>query len=195
MQDGRTSKPVDRRAPGDAPRAAEPDSLSAAIRRNIQAMEARRRRQATDATTEERVAERVTAFIGSMRSVYLHLAVFGTWLLVDLDILPFVTRPDASFSVVATVASIEAIFLSTFVLISQNRMAIASDERADLDLQITLLAEHELTKIAEMIADISAHLGIAARDHSEFEEMKRDVSPEAVLDEIQTQQASHRAAD
>ena len=57
-------------------------------------------------------------------------------------------------------APVEAIFLSTFVLISQNRMAAAADRRADLDLQISLLAEHEITKLATLAAAIDAHVGV-----------------------------------
>jgi hypothetical protein len=53
---------------------------------------------------------------------------------------------DPSFTLLGTVASVEAIFLSTFILIRQNRMAEADRKRADLDLQVSLLAEHEITK-------------------------------------------------
>jgi uncharacterized membrane protein len=55
---------------------------------------------------------------------------------------------------------LKAIFLSTFILINQNRMAAAADKRADLDLQISLLAEHELTKVVAMVDAIADHLGI-----------------------------------
>lgn len=165
-----------------------PDSLSASLRRNIEALEDRRRQEAAAATREERIAEAITAFTGSMRFVYLHLALYGAWILVNLGIVPGVPRFDPSFVVLAMVASVEAIFLSTFVLISQNRMAAAADKRADLDLQISMLAEHEVTKLAEMLADITEHFGIRPRSRPEIEEIKKDVAPEAVLDEIEAQQ-------
>jgi len=85
---------------------------------------------------------------------------------------------------------VEAIFLSTFVLISQNRMAAQADKRADLDLQISLLAEHELTKLSEVVVAIAERLDIRAAADPELREVGRDVSPEAVLDEIAAQQAS-----
>jgi uncharacterized membrane protein len=81
-------------------------------------------------------------------------------------------------------ASVEAIFLSTFILINQNRMAAAADKRADLDLQISLLAEHELTKVVAMVDAIAGHLGVAHEAGDEVHELKRDVAPEAVLDAI-----------
>ncbi|MBR0647960.1 DUF1003 domain-containing protein [Plastoroseomonas hellenica] len=180
MSDGRAGSPT---VPPPAP-----DRLSTALRRNIRAVEERRKRQAAEASREERVAQAVTKFTGSMRFVYLHLGLYGGWIVINLGIVPGLPRFDPSFVILAMVASVEAIFLSTFVLISQNRMAAAADERADLDLQISLLAEHELTKLAEMITDITDHLGILPRDRREVEEIKKDVAPEAVLDEIQTQQ-------
>ena len=81
-------------------------------------------------------------------------------------------------------ASVEAIFLSTFVLISQNRTAATQDKRADLDLQISLLAEHELTKLTEMVAAIRDRLGIQTDVDAEIEETTKDVAPEAVLDAL-----------
>ena len=57
-------------------------------------------------------------------------------------------------------ASVEAIFLSTFVLISQNRMAALADQRADLDLQISLLAEHEISRVIALATSIADRMGI-----------------------------------
>lgn len=165
------------------------DSLSTALTRNIQALESRRQQKAAQATREERIAEAVTKFTGSMLFVYLHVVLFGAWVAINLGLFPLFPRFDPTLVILAMVASVEAIFLSTFVLISQNRMAAAADERADLDLQISLLTEHELTKLAELVSDIAEHLGVAPRNRPEVEEVKMDVAPEAVLDEIESRQA------
>jgi uncharacterized membrane protein len=82
------------------------------------------------------------------------------------------------------VASVEAIFLSAFVLISQNRMAAAADRRAELDLQISLLAEHEITRVAALVSAIAERLDVQAVAEEEIDEIARDVAPEAVLDEL-----------
>ena len=111
------------------------------LERNIQALSERRKRDEVQATLQERVAEAITRFTGSMVFVYLHLAFFGFWIIANLGWIPGVPQWDDSFVVLAMWASVEAIFLSTFVLISQNRMQAAADKRADLDLQISLLAE------------------------------------------------------
>jgi uncharacterized membrane protein len=73
-----------------------------------------------------------------MLFVYLHLAFFGFWIVANLGSITGVPIWDKSFVVLAMWASVEAIFLSTFVLISQNRMA-AADKRADLDLRTAYL--------------------------------------------------------
>jgi uncharacterized membrane protein len=83
------------------------------------------------------------------------------------------------------VASVEAIFLSTFILITQNRMSAAAEKRAELDLQISLLAEHEVTKLAALLSAIADRLGVETDVDAEVDELKQDVAPEAVLDEIE----------
>jgi uncharacterized membrane protein len=163
----------------------QPPGLSPVLTRNIQALERRRRREEEEATAEERIAEAITRFTGSMRFVYLHLAFFGFWILANLGWLPGVAAWDPSFVVLAMIASVEAIFLSTFVLISQNRMAAAADKRADLDLQVSLLAEHEVTKLAALVSAIADRLGVRTEADEELDEITRDVAPEAVLDEIE----------
>jgi uncharacterized membrane protein len=83
------------------------------------------------------------------------------------------------------VASVEAIFLSTFVLITQNRMTAAANKRADLDLQISLLTEHELTKVATLLDDMAKQLGVKTKVEGELKEVEEDVAPDAVLDQIE----------
>ena len=82
-------------------------------------------------------------------------------------------------------ASVEAIFLSTFVLISQNRKSTAADKRTNLDLQISLLAEHEVTKLVTLVSAIADRMGVVTQVDTELDEIKRDVAPEAVLDKIE----------
>src|SRR5215213_6527077 len=162
-----------------------PAGLSSVLERNIQSLKDRRLREEADASTQERIADAITRFTGSMLFVYLHLGVFGFWIVANLGWLPGVPAWDPSFVVLAMVASVEAIFLSTFVLISQNRMAAAADKRADLDLQVSLLAEHEVTRLVTLVSGIADRLGVETEADAEVEEIARDVAPEAVLDELE----------
>src|ERR687898_1770509 len=165
-------------------------SMARVVDRNVRALLQRRQEEQVSRSRQERIADAVTRFTGSMRFVYIHLVVFGTWIAINLGWLPFVPRFDPSFVVLAMVASVEAIFLSTFVLISQNRMAALADKRADLDLQVSLLTEHELTKLVELVTALAERAGVRANADPEIEEVKKDVAPEAVLDQIETKQAS-----
>jgi uncharacterized membrane protein len=163
----------------------QPSGLSPVLERNIRALQLRREREEKGATAEERIAEAITRFTGSMRFVYLHLAFFGFWIVANLGWLPGVPSWDPSFVVLAMMASVEAIFLSTFVLISQNRMAAAADKRADLDLQVSLLAEHEITRLVTLVSGIAARMGVRTEADADLDEITQDVAPEAVLDEIE----------
>jgi uncharacterized membrane protein len=163
----------------------QPSGLSPVLERNIRALQLRRERDEKGATAEERIAEAITRFTGSMRFVYLHLAFFGFWIVANLGWLPGVPSWDPSFVVLAMMASVEAIFLSTFVLISQNRMAAAADKRADLDLQVSLLAEHEVTRLITLVSGIADRMGVRTEADADLDEITQDVAPEAVLDEIE----------
>jgi uncharacterized membrane protein len=159
--------------------------LNPILERNIKALVERRNAEARDSSLQDRIAASISAFSGSMSFVYLHMAIVGFWVAANLNWVPGVPPWDDSFVILAMVASVEAIFLSTFVLITQNRMATAADKRADLDLQISLLTEHELTKLAGLIAEMGARLGVSTEGDPELDEIKSDVAPEAVLERIE----------
>ena len=147
-------------------------------------LQERRACEEATATLEERVAGAIPRFSGTMRFVYVHIVVYGFWILANLGVVPGVPKFDPSFVILAMVASVEAIFLFTFILITQNRMSAAADKRAELDLQISLLAEHEVTKLAALLWSPIAWAWRPMFD-AEVEELKEDVAPEAVLDEIE----------
>src|SRR4051812_39604227 len=153
--------------------------------RNIHALLARRRQEESRKPLSHQIADRITAFTGSMPFVYLHLVIFGLWIIINLGWIPFIPRFDPSFVILAMVASVEAIFLSTFVLITQNRMAALADRRADLDLQVSLLAEHEVTRLIRLVTQIAAKMGVEESKSPELNELARDVRPERVLDTIE----------
>lgn len=166
----------------------EPSSLNTALTRNIEALRRRRAEEEAAASAQERVAGAITRFTGSMRFVYLHALAYGFWIIANLGWFPGIGRWDSTFVVLAMIASVEAIFLSTFILISQNRMSVISERRAELDLQISLLAEHEVTKLVEMVSAIADQLGVSPG--REVEELKRNVAPEAVLDALERDETS-----
>ncbi len=162
--------------------------ISHVLDRNINALILRRAQDESTLSRQQRVANGITAFVGSMVFVYIHAALFGLWILINIGWLPVVPAWDPSLVVLAMAASVEAIFISTFVLISQNRMAAEDDKRADLSLQIALLNEHETTRLVTMVSAIAGKLGVDPQvAPEELEEMQRNLPPDVVLEEIERQ--------
>jgi uncharacterized membrane protein len=170
---------------GQSPTKSPAKALAPALERNIDAVLERRKRDAQSAPAEEKAAAAISRFAGSMLFVYIHLVLFGTWIAINVGLVPIIPPWDASLVVLAMIASVEAIFLSTFVLINQNRMAAQDDLRADLDLQISLLNEHETTRLIALAEAIAKKLDVHSEADEELSELKRDVAPEAVLDRIE----------
>jgi uncharacterized membrane protein len=173
------TRPHDPKAPPADP------GMSNVVYRNIRALCEVRQREGRRRTVSDRIADTVTTFAGSMWCVYAHAVLFGGWVAVNLGWVPGVRRFDPTFVILATFASVEAIFLSTFILISQNRMTRMADRRAELDLQISLLTEHELTRAIAMLDEVARRMGAARPPDDELEEIKKDVHPEKVADAIE----------
>ena len=169
------------------PQGVEPNHppLSDVIERNIQ-NQARLRLDAASARTfQERMADAITAFAGSMSFVYLHVLWFGLWVLLNtgwFGMRPFDPFP---YSLLTMIVSLEAIFLSTFILISQNRSGVEADARADVALHVGLLTEHEVTRTLQMLDAIQERLGIANDRESDLAQLEMETKPEDVLAEIQ----------
>ena len=158
--------------------------MSYVVERNIAALLERRKQEDRKKSTEIRIADAITRFTGSMLFVYIHLLMFGIWIFWNsgwLGLKPF----DPSFVVLAMVASVEAIFLSTFVLISQNMMNAQADKRAELNLQVSLLSEHEVTRLISLVAKMAEKMEIEHDFHHELEELSKDIHPEKVIETME----------
>ena len=167
-----------------SPMHAPPSDMAQVVERNIRALLTRHQQEERQARWQDRLADRITSFTGSMRFVTLHLVLFGLWVVVNLPGVPL-PHFDPTYVVLAMIASVEAIFLSTFILITQNRMAAQAQQRADLDLQVSLLAEHEITRLLTLMVAIAARLGIPTAQDPELAELTQDVAPEHVLDTME----------
>ena len=160
------------------------EDLGPVLDQNIRRLEQHRQAEETRAPLEERLAARITAATGSMGFVYAHLAVVACWVAVNLGLVPVVRPFDPTFVILATAASVEAIFLSTFVLISQNRDAAIAERRAQLDLHVNLLSEREITTLVKMVKEIAAKLDIPLEKEPEVDDAQRKITPEKVLDRL-----------
>lgn len=168
-------------------------SQSQLLRKNTAAV-FEMQRQATEARTlQGKIADRITDFSGSMAFVYIHAVWFGLWILLNVGLIhiPHVTQFDRfPFGLLTLIVSLEAIFLSTFVLISQNRLAYASERRAELDLQVNLLAEQKATKVLELLDEVAKQMdGMSSRFNlqpdPEVQALKVSPEPQEVLQVIE----------
>jgi len=112
-------------------------------------------------TPTERVSNLITKLVGSMGFLLAQLILLAGWILINLHVIPGVKAFDPfPFGVLALVVSSEGVFLTIFVLISQNRMARQSERRSHLDLQVGMLSEQELTTILQMLQKLCQHMGV-----------------------------------
>jgi uncharacterized membrane protein len=146
-------------------------ALSKIIERNIRTIINLRLRAAREQSLQDRIADAFTSFSGRMVFVYVHVVWFGVWILLNtgrVGVHPFDPFP---YGLLTMIVSLEAIFLSTFVLISQNRLSEETEHRADLDLHIGLLTEHELTRVLQMLDAIHDKMGIENHEESELADL------------------------
>ena len=119
-----------------------------------------------------------------MKFVYFHAVAFGLWLAMERAWIPTIGGFHLTFGKLGSIASVEAIFLATFVLIEQNRMKESEETRNHLDVQVSLVNERETTHILRLVAAISDKMGLDGARDPEIRELVRDLEPQDVIDRI-----------
>lgn len=160
-------------------------TLASVIERNIRTIIRLRLKAAHERSLQDKIADVITSFSGRMLFVYVHVVWFVLWILLNTGHFGVPAFDPFPYGLLTMVVSLEAIFLSTFVLISQNRSSAESERRADLDLHIGLLAEHELTRVLQMLDAIQDKLGIKNDVESDLADLEIETKPEDVLAEIE----------
>lgn len=166
------------------PRSGDDHQLADVLEHNIVTLQRLQDQAASRRGVQDRVADAITTFSGSMSFVYLHITWFGAWVAVNSGLVRLPVFDAFPYGLLTMLVSLEAIFLSTFVLLSQNRQAADAQQRADLALQIGLLTEHELTRVLQMLDGIQGKLGIEHDADSELVQLELETRPEDVLAEI-----------
>ncbi len=174
-----------KRPPGVAKEPAPNPALADVIERNIRTVARLHLQTRRNRGLSERIADAITTFSGRMSFVYLHVVWFAAWILANTGHLGVRAFDPFPYGLLTMIVSLEAIFLSTFVLISQNRLSEDADRRAHLDLQIGLLTEHELTRVLQMLDAVQDKLGIENDADIELAQLEMETRPEDVLAEIQ----------
>jgi uncharacterized membrane protein len=158
-------------------------SVDELTQRNVEAILQLEEAAKNQRTPSELIAERIARFCGSMRFVWVHVAWFSGWIIFNA--MPGVKHVDPfPFTFLTLVVSLEAIFLSTFILISQNHDTQISERRNHLDLQINLLSEQENTKMIEMLTAIAEKVGADVHD-PHLEQLRQETQPEKLAEQIE----------
>jgi len=134
-------------------------------------------------TPTDRLAEKIARFCGSMTFVWVHVVWFGGWILFNL--IPGLPHVDPfPFTFLTLIVSLEAIFLSTFILISQNQDSRISERRSHLDLQLNMLSEQENTKMIMMLHAIAAKVGADLSQDPHLQALSEETEPERLIEQI-----------
>jgi uncharacterized membrane protein len=163
---------------------ADNPSLSNVLERNIRTILKLRLKALRQRRMPDRIADMITDFSGHLAFVYIHVIWFGAWILLNSGKFGVKAFDPFPYGLLTMVVSLEAIFLSTFVLISQNRLSEESESRTNLSLQISLLTEHEVTRSLQMLDAIQDKLGIDNPHDSALTDLEMETKPEDVLAEI-----------
>ena len=147
------------------PKPPAPRAASTHMERNVRAIAQLEREAMNKRAAVDRLSDAIAKVAGSSGFVVAHVIFFTVWITLNVGIVPSVATFDPyPFSFLTLVVSLEAIFLSIFVLMSQNRAAWLADRRAHLDLQIDLLAERELTAMLHMLRALCAKQKVVLDD-------------------------------
>lgn len=157
------------------------EELTAQNVRTIVELEAATQKQRS---AGDRVADGITHFCGTMSFLWVHVAWFTVWIVINVGLVHVKIFDPFPFNFLTLVVSLEAIFLSTFILISENRQARVDERRSHLDLQINLLAEQENTKMLQLLREIAAKVGIDPDRDPEVAVLEQSTRPDALVKQI-----------
>jgi uncharacterized membrane protein len=135
----------------------------------------------------ERVSDRIAGFAGSMHFVLIHVSLVAAWVLVNAGRGSWISRFDPyPFSLLGMIVAVEAVVLSSFILMRQNRMARRGERRDHLNLQVDLIAEKEVTKLLQMVQAICEHMGLKhIAEDKEVEEFSEETSVDNLAQKLE----------
>ena len=161
-------------------------ATSESTRKNIETIVRIEEETGKQRSLGERISDVFTRFMGSMTFVVLHLVLFADWFSVNLGVTPIPVFDPFPFGILTLIVSAEGVLLAIFVLISQNRMSRQANQRAHLNLQISLLAEQETTKLLQKVQSIQDRLGIEPTPlDREAQKLSQETHIETLVSELQ----------
>ncbi len=135
-------------------------------------------------TAFDKVADFMTSYFGTMTFLIVNAVFFLIWILINTGLTPLKAFDPFPFGLLTTIVSLEAIFLSIIVLISQNRASQIAELRSEIDFEINVRSENEVTRILNMLDAIHDHLGLDPEDDEELIEMKQKTNITMLKDDL-----------
>jgi uncharacterized membrane protein len=161
----------------DGPPASVAENIEKIIQVEKAALEARSRGEA--------IADVIGGFVGKLPFVAVQVAATAAWIVWNSGRIPGLAVFDPfPFPFLATITSMEAVLISAFVLIKQNRIGTVDTRRDHLDLQVNLRTERQVTQIIQMLDRLSAHVGFQHNHDESGQELGRHVAIEHLVDEL-----------
>lgn len=164
-------------------------------RRNVRTVRELEELAVAQPSFADRAASFVARFCGSIHFVWVHAALIVGWIV--LNSIPGGLRFDPyPFTLLTLWASAESIFLASFILIAQNYAMRLSERRAQLDLQVNLLAEQESTKTLQLLGEIARAVGVRRGDDPEIAALAEATRLDSLarqIDETQREEAAQEA--
>jgi uncharacterized membrane protein len=168
-------------------------SVADMTQRNVQTIVQLEEAAKANRTCSDRIASAIANFCGSIPFVWAHVILFTVWIVINT--IPGIDHFDPfPFTFLTLVVSLEAIFLSTFILISQNQETRVSERRNQLDLQVNLLTEQENTKMLVILERIAKKVGAITDDDPTLRVLKQATEPEKLIDQIEQAKAENSSS-
>ena len=146
-------------------------------------------------TLGERLAERITNFTGSLLFVWIHIVWFSLWIALNLPWWGFRPFDPFPFTFLTMIVSLEAIFLSAFILMAESTQSRLADQRARVNLEVDMIAEREVTKLVELVVAIHQHLGIHRPHDLELKSMQKTTDIERLAQVAQATSEAQNGSD
>ncbi|MBI1975314.1 MAG: DUF1003 domain-containing protein [Parcubacteria group bacterium] len=163
----------------------EPDGSSESREARQRMVHSIESRLAARRSRSEKVADWLVRWGGSVGAIVFHVLFFTAWILINIGLIPTIRPFDPfPFILLTMVVSLEAIFLALFVLISQNRESRISNLREEVDIQINMIAEQEITKVIRLVAHLMKHLNVPYEKDPELKRMMKPLDTEEIEREL-----------
>jgi len=159
-------------------------ATSESTRRNIETIARLEHAEIERRTLGERIGDAITGIMGSMTFLLLHLVGFVIWVMINTGLLGLRPFDPFPFGILTLIVSGEGVLLAICVLISQNRMGRISNHRAHLNLQISLLAEEESTRLLQKVDRILDRMGLEEARDEEVRSLSEKTHLETLAQEL-----------